>query len=339
MSQTANLITAAVLTIAANSNVAMGQAAPQTILTVDLANYVEYQADIYDASKYGKSPDKTTSAGTGNFGVATQLGDIGAVNGQPAKGIYVGRSRAASVSTTPQPGSVGIADISVTALREHVFEILQPDGTPIGTIMSMGFSGGPVPPGSPSGPVGGNWAIIGGTGAFLGARGQVEGWGGTPFAKAQAASIAEDPINRRVYRQVGTFRFTLHIIPMSWPEVVMTAGGPAITHSSDFTLVSATKPATAGEILSLFAKGLGPVKPSVDPGQPFPASPPGTVNSPVQVTVNGRAAEMLGAVGYPGSVDGYQVNFRVPPDTPKGVAAIQAVAAWIAGPSVGIAVQ
>ena len=339
MSQTANLITAAFLTIAANSNVAMGQAAPQTILTVDLANYVEYQADIYDASKYGKSPDKTASAGTGNFGVVTILADIVAVNGQPVKGVYVARSRVAQVSTTPQAASTGIADIGVTALREQVFEILQPDGTAIGTIMSLGLSGGPVPPGSPSGPVGGNWAIVGGTGAFLGARGQIEGWGGTQFAKAQAASVAEDPINRRLYHQAGIFRFTLHIIPMSWPEIVTTPSGPAITHSSDFTLVSASKPATAGEILSLFAKGLGPLNPSVDPGEPFPSNPPAVVNSPVQVTVNGKPAEVLGSVGYPGSVDGYQVNFRLPPDTPKGNAVIQTVAAWIAGPSVGIAVQ
>ena len=47
----------------------------------------------------------------------------------------------------------------------------------------------------------------------------------------------------------------------------------------------------------------------------------------------------LGAVGFPGSLDGYQVNFRVPPGTAKGVATIQVTAAWIAGTAVGIAVQ
>ncbi len=243
------------------------------------------------------------------------------------------------MGTSPQAGSTGIADIGLTALREQVFEILQPDSTPVGTIMSMGFSGGPTPPGAPSGPTGGNWAIVGGTGIFLGARGQVAGWGGTQFARAQSASMAEDPLNRRVYHQAGIFRFTLHVIPMSWPEIATTSSGPAITHSSDFTLVSASKPAAPGEALSLFATGLGPVNPGVDPGQPFPSSPLAAVNSPVQVTVNGKPAEVLGAVGYPGSADGYQVNFRVPSDTPKGTAAIQVIAAWILGPSVGIAVQ
>jgi uncharacterized protein (TIGR03437 family) len=63
------------------------------------------------------------------------------------------------------------------------------------------------------------------------------------------------------------------------------------------------------------------------------------VNSPVSVTVNGEAAEVLGAVGYPGSIDGYQVNFRVPADSASGMATIQVAAAWIAGPEVQIAIR
>src|SRR5207237_2441503 len=119
----------------------------------------------------------------------------------------------------------------------------------------------------------------------------------------------------------------------------MLSSGPAITHSSDFSAVTSSKPAAAGEVLSLFATGLGPTVPAVDPGQPFPSSPAAAVNSPIEVKVNGNSAEVLGAIGYPGSVDGYQVNFRVPPGTAKGVATIQVTAAWIAGTAVGIAVQ
>ena len=126
---------------------------------------------------------------------------------------------------------------------------------------------------------------------------------------------------------------------MSWPQVVSTPNGPAVTHSSDFTLVSPSKPAAAGEVLSLFATGLGPVLPGVDPGQPFPSSPLAMVNSPLQVTVNGKPAEVLAAVGYPGAVDGYQVNFRLPSDIVKGPATIQVSAAWIAGAPVNIPVQ
>ena len=134
-------------------------------------------------------------------------------------------------------------------------------------------------------------------------------------------------------------RWVLHVIPMSHPDILSTPAGPAVTHSSDFSVVTASKPAARGEVLSLFATGLGPTRPGVDPGQVFPAKPLAIVNSPVDVTVNGENAEVLGAVGYPGSLDGYQVNFRLPPDTATGTATIQLSAAWIAGPAVTIAVQ
>jgi uncharacterized protein (TIGR03437 family) len=81
------------------------------------------------------------------------------------------------------------------------------------------------------------------------------------------------------------------------------------------------------------------VNPGIDPGQPFPSSPLAVVNSPVEVTVNGKAAEVLAAVGYLGAVDGYQVNFQVPAGTAKGSASIQVSTAWILGAAVSIPVQ
>jgi uncharacterized protein (TIGR03437 family) len=154
----------------------------------------------------------------------------------------------------------------------------------------------------------------------------------------RVASMSEDPANRRKGAG-GKVRFLLTFIPMFVPQIVVTAAGPAVVHASDFSAITAAKPAKAGEILSLFATGLGPTQPGVDPGQPFPSSPPLAVNSPVQVTVNGNAAEVLCAVGYPGAMDGYQVNFRVPSGTSQGTASIQVTAAWISSAPVGIAVQ
>jgi uncharacterized protein (TIGR03437 family) len=129
----------------------------------------------------------------------------------------------------------------------------------------------------------------------------------------------------------------LHVIPMTAPQIAMTPTAPAIAHSVDFTPVTETKPANAGEVLSLFATGLGPVLPAVDSGQPFSSN--AQVNSPVAVTVNGKPAEVLAAVGLPGAVDGYQVNFRMPPDITKGIATVQVSAAWIASAPVSVAVQ
>ena len=218
---------------------------------------------------------------------------------------------------------------------DRIFEILQPDGTPIGSLMTMGFDAGPPPPGAPVSFVAGNNVITGGTGAFLGARGQLAG-AGPPTNRD--TSVREDPSRRRV-NGGGKGVYYLHLIPLQRPEVVSTSNGPAVAHSQDFTLVSASNPAVAGEILSLFVRGLGPVRASIDPGQPFPSNPPAPVNSPVEIAVNGKPAEVLGAVGYPASTDTYQVNFRMPTETAKGLASIQLTVAWVAGTPVTVAVQ
>lgn len=119
----------------------------------------------------------------------------------------------------------------------------------------------------------------------------------------------------------------------------MTPSGPAVTHSSDFSLVTSSKPAAVGETLSIFMTGLGPARPGVDPGQPFPSSPLAAVNSPLEVSVNGKPAEVLAAVGLPGTVGGYQVNFRLPSDMAKGTTTIQVSAAWIAATPSAIEVR
>jgi len=324
------------------SSPARGQAPLATTLLIELQNVVEYQGDTSDLSKFGTNPNITAGGFTTTAGCLSHtviaLGDIVSVNGRPAKGTYSSRGVSLCVSPTPIPGQA-IADTSWNSIRYETFEILQSDGTPVGTIMTSGLNNGsPSPPGPPAATQ--NLAITGGTGAFLGARGQ-KGNGNAGLSGVvtiRSASIVEDPANRR-QNGGGHIRSVLYLIPMSSPEIVITPSGPAVVHSSDFSLVSASKPAAAGEILSLFATGLGPTRPGLNPGQPFPSSPLAVVNSPLEVTVNGKDAEVLGAVGYPGSLDGYQVNFRLPTDTAKGTVSIQVSAAWIAGAPVSVAVQ
>jgi hypothetical protein len=311
-----------VLLSAVYCNLALGQA-PPTILQIDFENNVQYNQDISDLSKLATDPGVTTAAVAKNFMSNVVIADIVAVNGRPAKGIFFRERRMISLTPTPSLGQA-IADVARNFSGfQTAFEILQADGNPIGTILLSGFGGGsPPPPGAPLIQTLSNLAIVGGTGAFLGALGQ----GG------------EDPANRRK-NGGGKQRWVLHVIPMFQPQIVTVDAGPAVTHAGDFSLVTASEPAEAGEVLSLLATGLGPTRPGVDPGQPFPSSPPATVNSPVEVTVNGKSAEVLGAIGSPAAVDGYQVNFRVPPDTEKGVASIQVSAAWIAGTPVSIAIK
>lgn len=337
MIRKAETLAMTVLLVAVYCTRALGQATPPTILTIDVENVVQYISDVSDVSRLATDPNVTTAISGRNFREFLVLGDIAAVNGQPAKGTFSFNARQVSLATAPNAGQA-IADLVRGNANEQTFEILRADGTPIGSIMASGLGAGTAPPGAPLAVTQGNNAIFGGTGAFLGARGQA-GRAATPQdIPDRVASMSEDPANRR-RNGGGRERFVLLVIPLSRPEVVITPNGPAVAHSNDFALVSASRPATAGEVLSAFVTGLGPTRPGVDPGKPFPASPPAVVNSPVEVTVNGRPAEVLAAVGYPGAVDGYQVNFRVPSDTAKGVATVQISTAWIAGPEVRIAIQ
>jgi hypothetical protein len=240
-----------------------------------------------------------------------------------------------NLTTNPSSGQA-IADLTRTNIVDRIVEILQPDGTPIGSITTSGFDGGDVPPGAPAGGRLGSFVVTGGTGAFLGVRGQAAG-GGMTVANRNA-SVKEDPAKRRV-NGGGKASLVLQLIPMFRPEIIFVPGGPAVVHSNDFSLVTAERPAQAGEILSVFATGLGPTRPAIDPGKPFPTDPLAVVNSPVEVQVNGTQAEVLGAVGQPGSLQNFQINFRVPVDTAPGSATLQISSAWIASPEVKIAVR
>ncbi len=94
---------------------------------------------------------------------------------------------------------------------------------------------------------------------------------GATFTAAASINQRGDIVGRYVMDGV-THAFLLAgfrsacVVAMSTPRIA------AVTHSSDFTLVNASKPAAAGEVLVLFAKGLGPTRPSVSSGQPFPSS-------------------------------------------------------------------
>ena len=321
---------AALVWAAALPGVAQSQAI--STLSVITENTVQYIYDIADPLKIASQPGVTPLGPVTSFYPLIAVQDVVSVNGRAAKGVVVLWGSGLNLSPNPQPGQA-IADVGRVAAYDFRLDIQGVDGRPVGTIVGSGLGGGPPGPGLPGGA--GTLAITGGTGAFLGASGQFAytGPGGS-----RRASMVEDPAKRRI-NGGPPGAWLLQLIPRTRPEVIMTANGLAIVHSSDFTLVTASKPARPGEVLSLFATGLGPTRPGVEPGKPFPADPLQVVNSPVEVTVNGRPAEVLAAVGFPGSVDGYQVNFRIPAESTRGSATLQVSAAWIAGSEVRIPIQ
>ena len=174
----------------------LGQVAPATILEIVQENQVQYLEDISDPSKFATDPSVTRAALPATFKTFLVLADIVAVNGQAVKGTVVIHGR--RIRDTPtNPGEV-LADIMRTTIQDTAVEILAVDGRPIGSIMLSGLGLGPAPPGAPLSATVGNQAIVGGTGAFLGARGQLSQ--SAPCAQAitvRVASIAEDPASRR----------------------------------------------------------------------------------------------------------------------------------------------
>jgi uncharacterized protein (TIGR03437 family) len=149
--------------------------------------------------------------------------------------------------------------------------------------------------------------------------------------------MTEDPANRRLNGGAKE-AFALRVISMEASQIITTTGGPAVFHA-DFSPVTPAKPAKAGEVLIVKASGLGPTLPDVNPGQPFPADAVQPVNSPVGVSVNGQSAAVVNAIGWPGQVDTFRADFRMPDGAAAGTASIQLTAAWIPGTAVGIPVQ
>lgn len=101
------------------------------------------------------------------------------------------------------------------------------------------------------------------------------------------------------------------------PGIFVTSLGAAVLKNANFSLVSATNPAAADEVLSIFGAGLGAVTPAVPSGAFAPAGPIALTAEPPTVTVGGRDATVLASALAPGFVGLYQVAIRMP----QGVAA------------------
>src|SRR5580700_8413159 len=318
-----SLIALAILGVTCNPSTAQ----TPTVIQIDIENYAYYYADNPDYSKLAGTEQAVPPVSTKTFSSFIGLADIVRVNGTPARGTWSIRAITTNYTPTPQPGQA-VADTTRNFFVDWVWEIQQADGTPVGTIMATGMGFGPPPPGSPAGlspTAASTMAITGGTGAFLGMRGQA---GFSQITTTgRAASVAEDPAMRRSLGG-GSRSFLLTLIPLTSPTILTNSSGPLVLHSADYSQVSAASPALPGEVLTIFMTGLGPTNPGVDPGQPFVASPLALVNSPVQATLNGSQADVLYAGGYPGSSTAYQVNLRLPASAQSGAAALQITSAW-----------
>jgi len=181
---------------------------------IDVNNFVLYNYDTFDPTQFGTNPAATAvMMKTYNYHIS--IGDITAVNGEPAKGTLLCTHTMFVLSPAATVGTMrAIADTSRSMIDDCSLEVLKSDGTPVGTIFIHGLFGGPPAPKAPATVARSNMIITGGTGAFLGVRGQA---GQTGPWTPRVASVTEDPANRRV-NGGGVESIVLQLFPMFPPS-------------------------------------------------------------------------------------------------------------------------
>lgn len=191
----------------------LAQVKPATV-QVNVNNFVLYNYDTFDPSQFGTNPAATNvMMKTYNYHIS--IGDIVTINGEPAKGTLLCTHTMFVLSPAAVVGSGrAIADTSRAMIDDCSLEVLKSDGTPVGTIFIHGLFGGPPAPGAPAAVAHSNMIVTGGTGAFLGVRGQA---GQTGPWTPRVASVAEDPANRRV-NGGGVESIVLQLFPMFPPS-------------------------------------------------------------------------------------------------------------------------
>lgn len=107
------------------------------------------------------------------------------------------------------------------------------------------------------------------------------------------------------------------------PGIFSTAAsgaGQGAILDAGFRLADASNPVRPGDIIQIFATGLGPVSPAVASGAPASANPISHATVPPQCRIGGLSAVVEFAGLAPGFVGLYQVNVRVPTGVAPGSA-------------------
>jgi uncharacterized protein (TIGR03437 family) len=138
----------------------------------------------------------------------------------------------------------------------------------------------------------------------------------------EVASATKGSLVVRVAGQPDSAPEPVTIAPASPAIFTVSADGqgPAvIQHSADFTLVNSASPAKPGEGVVIYCAGLGVTNPPTADGDHGSTAEPfsRTAETP-QVTIGGKAAEVLFSGVTPCCAALYQINVIVPSDAPAG---------------------
>lgn len=99
-----------------------------------------------------------------------------------------------------------------------------------------------------------------------------------------------------------------------------SGSGAGVITDANAALINDSNPARAGQVVIVWATGLGTTDQSVASGQASPGNPPAAAASPVTAYVGGQQATVEFAGLTPGLVGLYQVNVRLPKNVTTGSA-------------------
>jgi uncharacterized protein (TIGR03437 family) len=93
---------------------------------------------------------------------------------------------------------------------------------------------------------------------------------------------------------------------------------PTVIRSNNSQVVTVSNPVHHGDVLTIYATGLGRTTPAVETGVPAPSDPLASALIPPVVTIGGVPVEVLYAGLTPGEIGLYQINVKVGGAVPPG---------------------
>jgi uncharacterized protein (TIGR03437 family) len=127
-------------------------------------------------------------------------------------------------------------------------------------------------------------------------------------------------------------------------SIDLAAVAPAIYNftfqNADFSLVSSTNPAHAGDVLVFYTTGMGQTTPALATGQTTPSGPPFFNTAPVTVTMGGVNANVIYSIAAPPYVTGlYQMAVTVPAGLGSGSVPVAATAGGLQSNTIMVELQ
>jgi uncharacterized protein (TIGR03437 family) len=261
-------------------------------------------------------------------------------------GIYTGTWRpvgtAAQVTVTARILAAPLATAVVTVQGQVGSNASAPVVFSGGLVNAASFApGAPLPPGGMVSVFGGNIATSSGGASTVplpltlgGASVSIGGISAPLFyssgGQINAQIPFELPVNSRpqvVVNQGGALTVPEGItVAPTAPGIFaknQQGSGQGAILNTQFVLVDASAPAAAGDVVQVFATGLGATNPPVASGAAAPGAPPlAQVVATVTATIGGQPAQVLFAGLAPTYVGLYQVNVQIPGGLPPGTATL-----------------